>query len=82
MEIFEHKKYKALDFAGYENYCVICMNEYEEGEPIIILPCNKESNYINIVIKLSFSRHFFHENCIKKWLMLNGLCPICKIEIR
>lgn len=46
MKIFEHKKYEAQEFVGYENYCVICMNGYEEGDLLTILPCNKESIFL------------------------------------
>jgi len=42
MSNIQQKKYKNEDFIGSENYCMICMNEYEEGETVSILPCNKE----------------------------------------
>ena len=44
--------------------CTICAMEYIEKEKIIIMQCD--------------TRHFFHEDCIKKWLQINANCPICR----
>ncbi|KAL4456867.1 hypothetical protein ABPG74_014505 [Tetrahymena malaccensis] len=48
--------------------CCICLVEYEEDEEIIILPCNK--------------KHHFHAKCIKQWVKINGVCPICKRDLK
>ncbi|PKA63303.1 E3 ubiquitin ligase BIG BROTHER [Apostasia shenzhenica] len=45
-----------------EEKCVICLEEYENGQSIGRLNC----------------RHDFHSNCIKKWLLIKNACPICK----
>ncbi|KAK6946098.1 Zinc finger, RING-type [Dillenia turbinata] len=42
--------------------CCICQEEYDVGDDLGILDCG----------------HDFHINCIKQWLMLKNLCPICK----
>ncbi|KAG6510256.1 probable E3 ubiquitin-protein ligase HIP1 isoform X1 [Zingiber officinale] len=42
--------------------CCICREEYIEGEELGRLDCS----------------HDFHSACIKKWLMIKNLCPICK----
>ncbi|KAM7498028.1 hypothetical protein LguiA_022442 [Lonicera macranthoides] len=42
--------------------CVICQAEYEDNERIGTLECG----------------HEYHVDCIKKWLLQNTLCPICK----
>lgn len=42
--------------------CCICREEYCEGEDIGKLGCG----------------HDFHTACIKQWLMIKNLCPICK----
>lgn len=42
--------------------CCICREEYCEGEDIGKLGCC----------------HDFHAACIKQWLMIKNLCPICK----
>jgi hypothetical protein len=46
--------------------CAICLDEFEEGEPLRVLPC----------------RHGFHRACIDPWLdNRSDLCPICKSSI-
>lgn len=42
--------------------CCICQEDYVTGEDIGILDCG----------------HEFHTRCIKQWLTLKNLCPICK----
>ncbi|MCD7465834.1 E3 ubiquitin-protein ligase mbr2, partial [Datura stramonium] len=43
--------------------CCICREEYTTGDDMGILDCG----------------HEFHSSCIKQWLMLKNLCPICKM---
>ncbi|KAK4782010.1 hypothetical protein SAY86_016112 [Trapa natans] len=43
--------------------CCICQEDYNDVEYVGILECG----------------HDFHRDCIKKWLMLKNLCPICKM---
>ncbi|KAG0463657.1 hypothetical protein HPP92_019726 [Vanilla planifolia] len=45
-----------------ERTCVICLEEYEDGQSIGMLGC----------------RHEFHGSCIKKWLHIKNSCPVCK----
>ncbi|CAN4096611.1 unnamed protein product [Withania somnifera] len=45
--------------------CVVCQLEYEEGEKLVALPCD----------------HPYHSDCIKKWLQINKICPICSDEV-
>ncbi|KAJ0983847.1 hypothetical protein J5N97_002203 [Dioscorea zingiberensis] len=42
--------------------CCVCQEEYVEGENLGTIQCG----------------HDFHADCIKQWLMLKNLCPICK----
>ena len=44
--------------------CVICSQQFIENEPVIYLSCG--------------SRHVFHDSCIKTWLRINAVCPICR----
>ncbi|KEH42605.1 putative transcription factor C2H2 family [Medicago truncatula] len=43
--------------------CVVCLEEYEDNDPIRILP---------------FCSHTFHLNCIDVWLRSNPSCPLCR----
>jgi len=53
-----------------DDHCVICLDKFQNGDRLRILPCC----------------HRFHTSCIDKWLSgsfsddecLNGLCPTCK----
>ena len=44
--------------------CTICAVEYNLDDKVIVMQCD--------------ARHFFHEDCIKKWLSINANCPICR----
>lgn len=46
--------------------CVICTENINEGEDIVILKCP--------------GRHCFHSECIKQWLLRKVNCPTCRNE--
>ncbi|XP_075516917.1 putative E3 ubiquitin-protein ligase RHG1A isoform X1 [Primulina tabacum] len=65
--IINHLKHKNYETSRAENPvetepCSICREEYSEGDNLGTLDCG----------------HDFHKDCIKQWLMLKNLCPICK----
>ena len=41
--------------------CIICLEEFKVGDKICYLPCF----------------HFFHSDCIKKWIDESKKCPVC-----
>lgn len=41
--------------------CPICMNEFQQSDPIRLLPC----------------MHYYHTRCIDEWLMRSITCPNC-----
>ena len=45
--------------------CVICQQDYNIMEKICYLPCF----------------HFYHSQCIRRWVQTSKICPICKNEI-
>ncbi|XP_061349791.1 NEP1-interacting protein 1-like [Gastrolobium bilobum] len=50
----------------HESCCSICFQDFEDGEFVRILPkCG----------------HFFHLDCIDKWLVQQGSCPMCRTYV-
>jgi E3 ubiquitin-protein ligase BIG BROTHER-like protein len=45
--------------------CVVCRIEYEDGDPMLSLPC----------------KHQYHSECIEQWLHINKVCPVCSAEV-
>ncbi|KAJ4981220.1 hypothetical protein NE237_032057 [Protea cynaroides] len=45
--------------------CMICMDEFVKGVEIARLPC----------------KHFFHGECIFKWLENKNSCPLCRLAL-
>ncbi|PKA52664.1 E3 ubiquitin ligase BIG BROTHER-related [Apostasia shenzhenica] len=58
----KHSPCKLEVASSEQEPCCICREDYMEGEDIGTLEC----------------RHDFHSACIKQWLMIKNLCPICK----
>ncbi|KAJ1423151.1 Zinc finger, RING-type [Sesbania bispinosa] len=44
--------------------CIICQDEFKDQEKIGVLRCE----------------HEYHADCLKKWLLVKNVCPICKSE--
>ena len=42
--------------------CVVCLDEYEEGENIRVLACG----------------HHMHARCVDQWLMVKRKCCVCR----
>ena len=42
--------------------CCVCLEDFEEGEHMLVLPC----------------KHFFHAACITQWFQGKNYCPLCK----
>ncbi|KAF5182553.1 E3 ubiquitin-protein ligase mbr2-like [Thalictrum thalictroides] len=54
--------YRPQNLTQEAEICVVCQDEYKNQEVIGRLDCG----------------HEFHEDCIKSWLMMKNVCPICK----
>nr|POE98111.1 e3 ubiquitin-protein ligase mbr1 [Quercus suber] len=62
-ELMKQRKYATATESLHDlEPCCICQEEYADGDNLGALDCG----------------HDFHTNCIKQWLMLKNLCPICK----
>ncbi|KAG5559405.1 hypothetical protein RHGRI_009067 [Rhododendron griersonianum] len=51
--------------SGEDAVCCICLARYADNDELRELPCS----------------HFFHTECVDKWLKINASCPLCKFEI-
>ncbi|KAF8393316.1 hypothetical protein HHK36_021557 [Tetracentron sinense] len=51
--------------SGEDAVCCICLAKYADNDELRELPCS----------------HFFHMECVDKWLKINALCPLCKFEV-
>lgn len=56
---------KERTISGEDAVCCICLTKYEDDDELRELPCS----------------HFFHTECVDKWLKINASCPLCKSEI-
>jgi hypothetical protein len=54
------------DLKKEKERCVICLDDFKEGDVLINIPCF----------------HYFHLKCITEWFKNNKNCPICKYEIK
>ncbi|MBA0784442.1 hypothetical protein Gotri_026392 [Gossypium trilobum] len=50
---------------GDDAVCCICLASYADNDMLKELPCS----------------HFFHTNCVDKWLKMKALCPLCKCSV-
>ena len=49
-----------------ESQCNVCLDVFEQDQEVIRLPkCH----------------HGFHKGCITKWLEINKICPVCRVDI-
>ncbi|KAI3711642.1 hypothetical protein L1987_70181 [Smallanthus sonchifolius] len=56
---------KERTISGEDAVCCICLAKYADNDLLRELPC----------------MHFFHIECVDKWLKINASCPLCKFEI-
>mmetsp|Transcript_63982 Transcript_63982/g.73404 ORF Transcript_63982/g.73404 Transcript_63982/m.73404 type:complete len:298 (-) Transcript_63982:2280-3173(-) len=64
------KKYEDLKHAaeGGCKTCAICLTDFQQRDSVYVLNCD--------------SRHLYHRKCLRSWLKTNGICPICRWEIK
>ena len=48
--------------ATEESDCTICLDKVSKGDKVTVLRC----------------AHYFHAECVDKWLEMKAVCPLCK----
>ncbi|XP_059595822.1 E3 ubiquitin-protein ligase At4g11680 [Vitis vinifera] len=56
---------KERAISGEDAVCCICLGKYADNDEVRELPCS----------------HFFHVECVDKWLKINPRCPLCQSEL-
>jgi hypothetical protein len=49
-----------------ERNCIICLDDFEQNDILVYLPCF----------------HYFHKDCIFRWIKRNAICPFCHLDIK
>lgn len=58
-------KHDGTPLPGNQTNCPVCLCEFTKGEKLKSLPCV----------------HFYHKECIDRWLMVGNSCPLCKANV-
>ncbi|CAE7314355.1 RNF167 [Symbiodinium sp. CCMP2456] len=59
------RKLENLDHLGDQTKCLVCLEEFADGDEVKTLPC----------------LHFYHQRCVDQWLATDNSCPVCKTPI-
>jgi len=59
------QKLSSLDHLGEQTKCLICLENFADGDDLKTLPC----------------LHIYHQRCIERWLTNDNSCPVCKTAI-
>ena len=54
---------------GQSEICVVCLYEFKYNDDASKLGCGHACE------------HDFHFGCIKEWLMVTNMCPLCKKKV-
>ncbi|KAJ4950999.1 hypothetical protein NE237_027831 [Protea cynaroides] len=66
LPVFTYKELKQQDEKNVSRECAVCLGLFQDEEMIWLLPNCK---------------HFFHSDCINRWLISNTTCPICRCTV-
>ena len=59
--------FQRVDIPPNDETCAICLEEFD-------------NTTLNVVQIINCS-HYYHEDCLKRWLRIRPTCPLCNINI-
>ncbi|TYI28593.1 hypothetical protein ES332_A05G255200v1 [Gossypium tomentosum] len=59
------KRGRFLEGPSSSKECMICLDEFLDGNEVALMPC----------------QHVYHDACIVKWLKASHLCPLCRYQM-
>jgi hypothetical protein len=65
IESLHEQVFSASASCAASTTCVVCQEEFHEGDRLSRLPC----------------RHRFHKDCVVPWLQQHNSCPTCRYEL-
>ena len=78
---FEYKR--KLNETNNKEVCSICLlelrhdnNSYHFGDPLLTIRVKKPKYFYETPCK-----HKFHENCLRRWVLIKTECPSCRQTI-
>ena len=62
--VYKRDEVEQTDPRLLDETCSICIGDYEEGDKIFEFKC--------------IGGHYFHQDCLNKWMGQKNTCPLCK----
>lgn len=56
---------KKVEIQDCSTQCVVCLEDFRLGATATSMPCS----------------HYYHRDCIVKWLKQSNRCPLCRFEM-
>ncbi|KAK8569653.1 hypothetical protein V6N13_046702 [Hibiscus sabdariffa] len=61
----DDRKRKLDDDSSSVKGCIVCLDEFSDGDEVTLMLCG----------------HVYHYNCIVEWLETSHLCPLCRYQM-
>ncbi|PRQ37908.1 putative transcription factor C2H2 family [Rosa chinensis] len=65
IEDLKKVRLESVETARHAGLCSICLEDFKAGVEATRLPC----------------LHFFHGDCVVRWLEINHQCPLCRFPM-
>lgn len=66
----------------HDNMTLSIIDEEKVNDPdCLCVVCLREFDSVDIIRKFNSCSHFFHANCIERWLCQHDCCPTCRTSV-